>query len=779
MRKLTILTFLLLFNLIIKAQVSPIGASKAIEQSMNHPVSYNTGLPQIQIPLYDIDFGGSKIPISLSYHAGGLKMNQKSGLVGAGWSISTNFQISRTVRGREDEYYPMTDLDSMYLEGTQADMSSYPSNTFYNSAFRDMYLSKFIFPDPARDGSSTSIYHADLHTTDYRDSEMDIFRYNLFNTSGRFVFTSRSPYVISTLDESFLGTDIKFFNGPIASQYFAVKDEQGTQYEFGKDAAIQFVYTDVSAINTAWMLKSATALNGDTVSFSYFMPWPSEKRFGKSVHIKEGCKECFPYNESIYNYVRSDSSGVTYGQDQIPAGINFPEGIVTYGYQNMTIGGVVEDLINEIKIMDLDSNLIRKVNLYYTQGLRFAFLDSVKINGGSEQALVYRFTYQMKDQNNVLFDSLALGTDNWGYLSKRVNNIVKKTSIPFNEGIGQGVSIYKPDYGTYGYLEDYVSSMEFDTRLVNTATPPIYLLKEIKYPKGGTTTYSFENHLVSSSPYQVYGPGAGYRVREIISNDGIIGQAQRRTFTYGDNDDDSPQSGNIPLGTGYVLNMDNIVNWGNTIRQGAEIGVLPDNLGDPSNWILYNTYNFSNQYKGNLDFAGFEENPVYYAKVTEKIYNGNVAISKTEFVYDSLINVIKPSIPLITERNTNPNIAGRGVISRIYKPENFRAVILGYKPKMLSATNYQMIQSTWKKTSREEYTYTGSNIDDMLTYGSGLRNIRISNYAMMAPDYSGGMSLEGIYTSTGIQSVFDFNSYLILPYPNRFLSSRIVTKYTE
>ncbi|WP_292939385.1 DUF5977 domain-containing protein [Mucilaginibacter sp. 44-25] len=67
------------------------------------PVSKYTGIPSISIPLYTVTDGGLKIPVELSYHAGGVKVDNHPGWVGLGWSLRAGGYISRIVRGLEDE----------------------------------------------------------------------------------------------------------------------------------------------------------------------------------------------------------------------------------------------------------------------------------------------------------------------------------------------------------------------------------------------------------------------------------------------------------------------------------------------------------------------------------------------------------------------------------------------------------------------------------------------------------------------------------------------------
>ncbi|MEM6523987.1 MAG: hypothetical protein AAGF85_07485 [Bacteroidota bacterium] len=53
----------------------------SIKQYHEYPVNYHTGLPEISIPLHSTQEGPISIPISLSYHASGLKVDLPSSRV--------------------------------------------------------------------------------------------------------------------------------------------------------------------------------------------------------------------------------------------------------------------------------------------------------------------------------------------------------------------------------------------------------------------------------------------------------------------------------------------------------------------------------------------------------------------------------------------------------------------------------------------------------------------------------------------------------------------------
>jgi hypothetical protein len=52
------------------------------------PVSYSTGVPEISIPLFNIQTGSINLPISLSYHSSGVKVEEEASWVGLGWSLN-------------------------------------------------------------------------------------------------------------------------------------------------------------------------------------------------------------------------------------------------------------------------------------------------------------------------------------------------------------------------------------------------------------------------------------------------------------------------------------------------------------------------------------------------------------------------------------------------------------------------------------------------------------------------------------------------------------------
>lgn len=85
-----------------KSQLSATAA--ALGEYGDVPVSPFTGVPQVEIPLYEIQCGDHKFPISLSYHGGGVRPDQVPGWVGQGWSLNAGGCITRIIKNQPDEF---------------------------------------------------------------------------------------------------------------------------------------------------------------------------------------------------------------------------------------------------------------------------------------------------------------------------------------------------------------------------------------------------------------------------------------------------------------------------------------------------------------------------------------------------------------------------------------------------------------------------------------------------------------------------------------------------
>jgi hypothetical protein len=189
----------------------------ALGKFVDIPVNYHTGIPQVNIPLYVLKDGSIELPISLSYHAGGIKVAEMASWVGTGWALNAGGVITRTVRGIPDE--------GVNVGGRHGYFSNYGLyNDYANStidAFRD---------------HDQGVY------TGQEDGEPDLFFFNFNGYSGKFYFNDdRTPVLVSGNED--LKIEYVWNNTPSGTlestniQGFSITTGDGTKYFFGKPAS--------------------------------------------------------------------------------------------------------------------------------------------------------------------------------------------------------------------------------------------------------------------------------------------------------------------------------------------------------------------------------------------------------------------------------------------------------------------------------------------------------------------------------------------------------------
>lgn len=202
------------------------------------PVSLNNGLVSISIPIYEINTGKLTLPISLSYHAGGVKVNDIASSVGLGWSLSAGGVVSRAIMGAPDE--------------SNGGILLHP------------------FPDPDDPGEHFECFLSHLAAGGL-DGKSDIFNYSLGGSNGKFLFknvkVAGAPGDVTTIPYSPVRINVSNDFSAIT-----IADLDGTIYTFGEPERTQ-VFTDGSQssdANTAWYLTSIlSADKSDTITFSY------------------------------------------------------------------------------------------------------------------------------------------------------------------------------------------------------------------------------------------------------------------------------------------------------------------------------------------------------------------------------------------------------------------------------------------------------------------------------------------------------------------------------
>jgi hypothetical protein len=208
----------------------------AMERYVNYPVSYSTGIPDINIPLYEIKVGDITLPISLSYHAAGLKPHEYSGWVGTGWTLNAEPSVMRNIQGIPD------------------DDESRQGYNFHN--FRDYDL----FANTS-DGKKNMRDMIDLRKY---DENPDRFTFKLANESGNFYLTEGKGLLIHPAQ------DIEITKGSISRKDFpdfTIVNKRGIKYFFGGE---NDYYERTGNYITRWMCKEISSpTTRAKISFEY------------------------------------------------------------------------------------------------------------------------------------------------------------------------------------------------------------------------------------------------------------------------------------------------------------------------------------------------------------------------------------------------------------------------------------------------------------------------------------------------------------------------------
>ncbi len=271
-----------------------------------YPVDYYHGLPNINIPLYNIVAGSLSLPISLSYHASGIKVDQEASRVGLGWSLNAGGIISRTIKGASD-------FENSYESKTFDDIDNgdYP--------VMDDISNFFISPS-------------------HYDGEPDVYNYNFAGYSGQFILDKQDDYKIVPLGNNEglkFGQLIMDDEDDITTYHFNITDKNGIVYEFSNveindprtylcmyiaNSEVFAYYNTTGGEDkiTAWFLtKIVDANNVNAIDFNY--EDESIVHLGNTVgslyyHYSINADEWVLNPESIYHTYQGGDDKVTEDQ---------------------------------------------------------------------------------------------------------------------------------------------------------------------------------------------------------------------------------------------------------------------------------------------------------------------------------------------------------------------------------------------------------------------------------------------------------------------------------
>lgn len=427
------------------------------------PVGNATGIPDIHFPLVEINTGKLKLPIQLSYHAGGNQVNQKAPDVGLGWSLMAGGTISRTVYGASDE-------------------STYGSFNYLAPNFSTL---------AGTDNYFTLKKYTVVNNLGY-DLEPDLFLYHFNGKSGKFIYEpSSSGFLTIPYDPISVR---KFGNSP-GRVNFRLVDENGTIYRFEEVSTTTI--NEISAASSWHLTSMVSADRLDTISFEY-------ENFA-STEVSSNHYQLVGWDEvgSVDSQIQKVETTVLHAELLLKK-INFKNGYVVFHRNQLrkdNYGPTSNSKsLDEILVYDSGNRLVKKImfeygyfyspekavlakNRYRLQLL--GFTEEGSESGGKS----HRFDY-----NTVQLPPYgSFSIDYWGYYNgKRNANLIPTTRVMGRDL--NSVRFHNGDHYSNFFRQTQSWQIGAADRSSSAEHMKAGILNKITYPTGGYTEFEFEPH---------------------------------------------------------------------------------------------------------------------------------------------------------------------------------------------------------------------------------------------------------------------------------------------
>ncbi|MBL7826631.1 MAG: RHS repeat protein, partial [Saprospiraceae bacterium] len=462
------------------------------------PVSNHTGVPNISIPIHTLTEGNLSVPVAVSYHSGGIRVEETPSWVGLGWALNAGGMISRSTQHTPDEGNQLNQVTGYYKSyGHPMDFDVIPGNC------QDLTIC-------AQGGY---------------DTEPDLFSFSINGYTGKFFFDkTRTLHLIPSQDLK-IEPYITEAGGTVTIKGFILIDPQGTRYHFGA--------TDAS-MNLADYLESSSSINLADVTGTLGNELPSGWYLSKIESADR--KDLITFNYVVEKYAFfTPGSKTTYvlantcpSSDNTPippiktsingrrlSSINGVNGSIVFTgdptprqdlslYGNTpysTLPNNEAKSLKTIEIRDKSNNCLRKFDFNYsyitapTGNLPSASIpadniDKVRLvlNSITEAACntsvnSKTHTFEYYDLNQ-LPRRCSFSVDHWGFNNGKSNT----TLIPGYPYTKTGYN--DPCYFIGGYCPTNTGVLA--DREASFPEMRHGTLKKITYPTGGSSTFDFE-----------------------------------------------------------------------------------------------------------------------------------------------------------------------------------------------------------------------------------------------------------------------------------------------
>jgi RHS repeat-associated protein len=466
----------------IKDVTMPAPNAAALGKYGDYSVGNFTGVPDISVPIYTVQEGSLSLPISMSYHASGIKVGEMASWVGAGWSLGAGGIISRTVQGLYDEHD-----NGYYNKGLLLE-------TQINQAVGNSLLDANVSNDIANN---------------LIDGEPDIFSFNVQGYSGKF-------YIDKNHNAQFIPKQDLMVQVDADLKGFTLITPDGTRYIFGRylnsdgvtyTTAIEKTLTEgqqtSNVIVSSWYLLRIETANQkfkidlvyDDEGYSYYsnasVRYTKTSLQGSGYNASGTSYPIDSYHPALRSYmsgkkliqIKSSNQTVNFVSNNIRNDLDDGQGL--------TLSMVKAKSLDKIEIISGDRCQQFDFSYSYFQDplkAQQSFGNKLKLDlvkqkscDGLTEIPPYIFTYE----GNFLPHRLSKAIDHWGFYNGAVSNETKILNIP------------PTTENTYGGGTEGSSDRESNGTEMKKG-----VLTQIKFPTGGSTSFTFEANTISESVQQ-------------------------------------------------------------------------------------------------------------------------------------------------------------------------------------------------------------------------------------------------------------------------------------
>lgn len=448
------------------------------------PVSAYTGAPSVDVPLYTVRSGDITVPISLSYHASGIRLAEEAGNVGLGWALNAGGAVSRSILDKDDF------AGDMYFNGSLPEIDNWPigMNAYLNAVSGYSISVK----DPVTNLQKV-IDLSNYFSSGAYDIEPDLYSFSFPGHSGKFIIRRNREVLLHKPED----INIEFEQ---AGASFTITDESGFVYFFqARESSISSSEGGASK-TSSWYLSEIRSPKKSTVRFFYKQQdWVSVQGAYSQVD-RLGC--------TISGFESSQAPQMTY-QNILIDSIAFDHGYAKFLYE-----GNREDLDGGKKLTQLKiyshaaankTRLLKEYHLQYSyfnngvaehvKGYKRLKLESVTEMSGAIQLPPYKFAYT-EPSNTItsLTHKQSNSIDHWGYYNGYGNGF-----DPNNLSLNKFIPRYRGAKHIFDGINGFVIGQTYvDIAGANRTPDPekmkLFSLNEIIYPTGGRSVFELEAH---------------------------------------------------------------------------------------------------------------------------------------------------------------------------------------------------------------------------------------------------------------------------------------------